>query len=233
MSAYRFVAFPRGQQPTVEEVNLLTGYAPLLNKHVAWGLDRGCGALAVAFEADAFERAIASDMGFEALLRCWQMRGCTVVDSLDFVKDRDALHPVPTGSLPGLEHARHPAEAGGKSHALDHILIAKERLAQDALGRAKLAFERTMQRHESLRRFAAIVPYAMMVLTIVVLFAAGWYVTDRLSSGPRERRKDTIERIAEDAMSEDLDAGARDDESEPDAPPTDDDDLAPAATPAE
>lgn len=212
MGAYRFIAFPRGQQPTVEEVNLLTGYAPLLNRHVAWGRDRRGGGVAVAFEAEPFETALEADVGFEALIRCWQNRGCQVVESLDYVKDRDALHPIPIGRLPGAEHAAPASELTAAAHALDHVLIAKQRVAQDALGRAKLALDRTLQRHLWLRRFASVMPYILMVVAVAGLFAAGWYVTARLANGPRERRQETIQRVAEDGMNEQLAAGPRDQE---------------------
>ncbi|MCA9234095.1 MAG: hypothetical protein KDA44_01395 [Planctomycetales bacterium] len=203
MGAYRFIAFPPGCQPSVEEVNLLHDYAPVLNRHVAWGLDRRTGALAVALEAEPFVRAVEKDKGFAALVRRWESHGCAVVERLDFVKDSDALHPSVSSPLPG-------AGLAAGVHAQDHLIVAKQNVAYEALGRAKLAFDRTLQRHEALRRFAAVAPYLLMLAAIIGLFGAGWYVTDRMLSGPRERRRDTIERVVADPMSESLEAGARD-----------------------
>ena len=45
-------------------------------------------------------------------------------------------------------------------------------------------------------------PVAMIALGTIILLATGWYVHHRLSTTDRERRTDTIERMASEAVDE-------------------------------
>ena len=94
MTAYRYVVFPPGRQPSADEAAELQNYARLLENHVAYGTNKHDGGLAIAFEAELFDRALAKDAGFEALIRRWEVRGCQLVEHLGFVKDYAALKPI-------------------------------------------------------------------------------------------------------------------------------------------
>ncbi|MBX3427519.1 MAG: hypothetical protein KF688_17705 [Pirellulales bacterium] len=209
MSAYRFVVFPRGMQPTTDDVAALADVAPALGHHIAWGVDRARGGVAVAFEAEPFERTLAGIIEFQALLHRWQARGCVVLEKSEFVKDSAALRPIAAstysrGIHPLAAGAVAEAESHGRSPALDRLLVAKQNLAHDAVARAKLQFDRTVQRYESLSRFATAAPYLAMGFGALLILAAGWYVSVRILDSPRERRQQTIERLADDPLREPL-----------------------------
>src|SRR5688572_4048421 len=96
MSAYRYVVFPRGKQPTDVEVREFQKFAGALANQFAFGTCRDDGRLAVAVDRLAFDHVSKIDAGFEAVIRRWEARGCEVVDHLAFVKDAKALRPTPT-----------------------------------------------------------------------------------------------------------------------------------------
>jgi len=205
MSAYRYVVFPKGKQPTIHEVEELEGFAPLVEKKFAYGINKKDGGLAIAFEAAAFQKGIERDLGFEALIRRWEKRECEVVEHLSFVKDRAALKPIVSRAIHQTV-GKHTAlaAASGERH-----LTAKELAAKEALGRSGLEVHQTLQRHATFIRFASWMPHLLMGLGGVMIITVGFVVGNRMLSGNREHRKETIERIASDAMKESIDRRAR------------------------
>ncbi len=80
------------------------------------------------------------------------------------------------------------------------MLAAKELAAKEALARSQLAVERSLEGYKWLERFAALAPYLLMGLAALATIGLGAYATNRLRQSDRERRKETIERITDDAM---------------------------------
>ncbi len=191
--AYRYVVFAAGKQPTIEEVAQLRNWAATTQQRYAVGISGDDARLALGFEAAGFDMACSSDGPFATLLSRWKVRGCEVREKLPFIKKPTALQPIPGGLLHELvERRSEPA------------LKSKQLAAQEALGRAGLRFQQTLQQHEWLARIAKGVPYALMALGAVLTIAAGTYFANRLLDSPTERRKETIHRVASDAMQESL-----------------------------
>jgi len=195
MTAYRYVVFPPGRQPSADEAAELQNYARLLENHVAYGTNKHDGGLAIAFETELFDRALAKDAGFEALIRKWEVRGCQLVEHLGFVKDSAALKPI----KPQPRHLMHHP-APDRPFPPDVPLTAKELAGKEAAGRARLNVEQTLERFAALQRFAAWGPYLLMGLAALATLAAGFYINNRLLGSGRERHKETIERLTEDPM---------------------------------
>ncbi len=199
MAAYRYIVFPKGRQPTVEEVAELRSHATALSNRIAYGASSRDGALAMAFEADAFDRLLALDASFEVLIRRWELFGCEVVDHLAFVKDSTALRPARTAprrasdALPPDTHARN-----------DRMLAAKELAAKEAAARSRLDTAQSLQRYAALTRFGATMPYLLIGGAALATIFAGFYATNQLQNSGRERRKETIERVTDDAMRQPL-----------------------------
>jgi len=189
MSAYRYLVFPRHQQPTAEEVAEFERYAPLLKRRFAIGRERKTEALVFAFEIEIFDQAMAADEGFEMLIRKWQVHGCELVDKLKFVKDPAALRPTNT-------HVQQ------RRMSQEKIVVAKQYLAQEAIARSLLGVQHTLERQAWLQRVGKAVPYALIALGTMGVIASGFYVSNRIQNSNRERRQETIERVSTDAMSE-------------------------------
>lgn len=207
MTAYRYMVFPRGKQPTVDEARQLQQFAGALANQFAWGAVRHDGRLAIAFDARAFEHVKASDAGFEALLARWTARGCETVDHLGFVKDAAALRPMataPQGTLP----QRAPRTAADESdqstveppsvsaHKRD---AAKKLLTQESMAQSLLGVQRTLDRYNAWQRFATAAPYLMMAIAAAMTLAFGFYIRDCLVNSGRERRQETIERMLDES----------------------------------
>jgi hypothetical protein len=188
MGAYRYLLFPKHQQPTAEEAAELQSYAPLLKGRWAVGHERKSEALALLFDDEVFQQAMA-DEGFEMLIRRWQTHGCELVDKLKFVKDASALKPTHAHV-----HERHLSQ--------DKIMLAKKYLADEAIAKSLLSVQRTLERMTWLERVGKAVPYALMVLGMIGVIAVGAYIFDRVQNADRERRTETIERLATDAVTE-------------------------------
>jgi hypothetical protein len=193
VSHYRYIAFPRGRQPTKEEVQELKRHDHVLVGRVAYGTKREDGSLAIAFDATVYDYALATERGFEALIRAWQSHGCEVLEHLAFVKDASALRPLST-NLPRLERS----VAGGASH--DKLMTAKELAAKEAIGRSRLQLQKTLGHFESLGRFASAVPYMLMALAAIGTLVTGAYIGTKLTNSGRERRQETIEWAAEETL---------------------------------
>jgi hypothetical protein len=194
VSHYRYIAFPRGRQPTKEEVEDLKRHDHVLAGRVAYGTKREDGRLAIAFDATVYDYALATERGFEALVRAWQSHGCEVLEHLAFVKDASALRPTTT-NLPRFEHQ--PATTAG---APDKLMTAKELAAKEAIGRSRLQLQKTLGHFESLGRLAAAVPYLLMALAAIGTLVTGAYIGTKLTNTGRERRQQTIERAAEETL---------------------------------
>ncbi len=193
MSAYRYLVFPRHQQPTAIEADELLSYAPLLKHRLAIGRERKTGTLVFAFEQEIFDQALAGDEGFEMLIRKWQIHGCELVDKLKFVKDPASLRPT---------HA-HPQQ---RPMSQEKIVFAKQYLAQEAIARSLLSVQQTIQRYSFLQRIGKAVPYVVIACGTLGVILAGYYVSHRMENAGREKRKETIERVTVDAMEEGLKA---------------------------
>jgi hypothetical protein len=191
MSSYRYVIFPRGRQPSADEVRRLQEFAGALANQFAWGVGRDDGRLAVAFEARAFEHVAASDAGFEALVHQWENRGAELAEHLKFVKDATALKPTRA-----VINADEIVVGRGRHSSPDAVAAAKRASAQDAVARSLLDVQRTLERYAALERWGAVLPYLLMAAAILLTAGAGAYVHRQLSGAERESRHETIERLA-------------------------------------
>jgi len=207
MSEYRYLLFPRGNQPTTGEVGELQNYSGKLLGRFAFGKDRKTESLAIAFEADSFAQALETHKGFKALIHKWELRGATVCEHLGFVKDSQALRPAPTNQWsPNPQHSTLYPQITSTVTAQEKLIAAKELAAQEALGRSLLGVQHTKEQHKLLTRFAGWVLYFFIAAGSLMTIVAGIYTYQRLLDAPGERRKETIERVAEDAINEPLEA---------------------------
>lgn len=206
MGDYRYLVFPAGRQPTTSEARQFHDHAGLLARRVAVGAHRHSGALAIAFSAERFDAARASNAEFDGLVARWLARGCTLEDHLAFVKDPSALRPGLDGPLlpAWSEHAAVRSRSAGKDADLSTKLLA----AREAVGRSGLAMQRTLGRFAMFSRLGPIILYGLMGLGTLGLLGSGWYVVQRLSERPGERRQTTIERVARNAFDEPLEPAA-------------------------
>jgi hypothetical protein len=79
-------------------------------------------------------------------------------------------------------------------------MTVKELAAKEAVGRSRLALQRTLGRFEAVGRFAAAVPYLLMGLAALGILAAGAYIGTKLTNSGRERRQETIERAVDETF---------------------------------
>ncbi|WP_145063776.1 hypothetical protein [Adhaeretor mobilis] len=200
-SLYQYVVFPPGKQPSVEEVSALRRWATAAKQRYAIGVNADDGGLVFAFETQPFSSALSSSGPVASLIGRWQMRGCEVREKLSFIKQPTALQPMPGGVLHDVVERR---------DAPAHKLIKSKQLAaQEALGQAGLRVHGVLDRNEWLQRVAQGVPYALIALGTLLMIAAGVHLASRLQDSPGERRQQTIERVAEDALSEELSRQSR------------------------
>lgn len=188
MGAYRYLLFPKHQQPTADEAAELHSHIPLLKGRWAIGYERKTGALAILFDQEIFELAMA-DASFEMLIRKWQVHGCELTEKLKFVKDSSALKPT------------HPHIAERHLSA-EQIVRGKKYLAEEAIAKSLLGVQQTLERMTWLERVGRAVPYALMAAGTIGLLATGWYVHHRLNNTDRERRTETIERMVDNPTAE-------------------------------
>ena len=199
MSAYQYVVFPRGRQPSTAEVAELQKFAGALANHFAWGTCRHEPRLAIAFEQRGFDHVRQIDAGFELLIAKWQAHGCELLNHLAFVKDPSALRPVREGALPN-----HDLRGTVSAMRNDERIAAKELAAKEAIGRSLLSVERTLERYSVIERVGAAFPYVLIGLTAIVLLATALYARSRLLNADREPRQETIERVLDDPLREPL-----------------------------
>lgn len=200
MAEYRYVVFPRGKQPTVEEIRELNLLAGIVGNKLAWGRVRDDGRLALACAGAEFDEARHSRADFDGLMSTWELRGCEIVAHLGFVKDASALRPVPTGC-----GAPHQGDASLVTMRNQEQHSASLMRAREALARSLLGVERKLDRFAALQRFAAAAPYLMVLAGAIVTISMGAYVRNRMLNSDRESRQHTIQRVVSDPLGESLD----------------------------
>ncbi|MEQ8847546.1 hypothetical protein [Botrimarina sp.] len=211
MSAYRYVAFPSGSAPAVDELRRFRGYAELLNNHIAYGVRKRDAALTIACEAEPFDRLRGLDPAFEELLMHWRARGAEIEEKLPFAKDptrwrqfeKSAEKSTDRVAAKGKPAAAAPEPpVAGPEPRSDHHRAADARAAE---GLARLATARAAARGEAYQRWAAALPYLFWAIGVLLLVGAGVWVGARIRSPGVESRSQTVERVADDALKERLD----------------------------
>lgn len=192
MSAYRYVLFPRGKQPTADEVRELQNFAGALANQFAWGTCRDDGRLALAVDRQSCDHVQQIDPGFAALIRRWESHGCELLPHLAFVKDAAALKPTPS-----FAWLAHDGRGTVQSRRAESALVAKEQAAKEAIGRSMLAVQQSIERYAVIQRVAAALPYALVAIAAVTTIGMGLYIRERLLNSSRETRQATIERTLE------------------------------------
>jgi hypothetical protein len=190
MSAYRYLVFPKHQQPTADDAAELQRYASMLKLRYAIGKERQSESLVFAFEHDSFDNTMAQEKSFELLIRKWQSHGCELVDKLKFFKDHDALRPT--------------IVRNSRVASPDKLAAIKKELAQEAIARSLLSVHRTLEHYTWLQDLGRAVPYALIAFGTIGIIFAGFYISGRIQEGDRERRQDTVERVSGDAMDQNL-----------------------------
>lgn len=193
MSAYRYVLFPRGKQPTADEVRQLQNFAGALANQFAWGTCRDDGRLALAVDRQSCDHVQQIDSGFAALIRRWESHGCELLPHLAFVKDSAALKPTPSFAWLAQD-----GRGTVQSRRAESQLAGKEIAAKEAIGRSMLAVQQSIERYAVLQRVAAAIPYGLIALAAVMTIGVGFYIRERLLDSGRERRQETIERMLEE-----------------------------------
>ena len=192
MSSYHYVVFPRGKQPTADEVREFQKFAGALANQFAWGTCRDDGRLALAVDRQSCDHVQQIDPGFAAVIRRWESHGCELLPHLAFVKDAAALKPTPSFAWL-LQDGRGTVQSRRKVSAL----AAKEHAAREAIGRSMLAVQQAVDRYALVQRIAAALPYALVAIAAVATIGMGLYIRERLLNSNRETRQATIERALE------------------------------------
>ena len=192
MSSYHYVVFPRGKQPTADEVREFQKFAGALANQFAWGTCRDDGRLALAVDRQSCDHVQQIDPGFAAVIRRWESHGCELLPHLAFVKDAAALKPTPSFAWL-LQDGRGTVQ----SRRAESALAAKEHAAREAIGRSMLAVQQAVDRYALVQRIAAALPYALVAIAAVTTIGMGLYIRDRLLNSNRETRQATIERELE------------------------------------
>jgi hypothetical protein len=196
MSSYRYVVFPRGKQPSADEVREFQKFTGALANQFAWGTCRDDGRLALAVDRQSCDHVQQIDPGFAAVIRRWESHGCELLPHLAFVKDAAALKPTPS-----FAWLAHDGRGTVQSRRAESQLVAKEQAAKEAIGRSMLAVQHTIDRYALVQRLAAAVPYGLVAIAAITTIGMGLYIRERLLNSGRERRKETIERALEDSSS--------------------------------
>lgn len=204
MPAYRFVAFPTGAVPSAAELAEFSGFAELLQHRIAYGKHWPSGGLAIACDAEVFDRLRRLDPAFEDLLTKWQVRGAEISERLAFSKDTKPWKKLKQAQInlsKPSEKRRLPERPIRSSQTPDEFqAVALERSARESEGWGRIEIAKQIGRGASYQRLAARLPYIPWVAGAVVVMATGIYLGHRLQAPRRERRSETIERLAEDAM---------------------------------
>ncbi|MBA4107493.1 MAG: hypothetical protein C0485_17285 [Pirellula sp.] len=189
MSSYHYVVFPRGKQPTADEVREFQKFAGALANQFAWGTCRDDGRLALAVDRQSCDHVQQIDPGFAAVIRRWESHGCELLPHLAFVKDAAALKPTPSFAWLSQD-----GRGTVQSRRAEGQLAAKEQAAKEAIGRSMLAVQQSIERYALVQRIAAALPYALVAIAAVTTIGMGLYIRERLLNSNRESRQATIER---------------------------------------
>ena len=192
MSSYHYVVFPRGKQPTADEVREFQKFAGALANQFAWGTCRDDGRLALAVDRQSCDHVQQIDPGFAAVIRRWESHGCELLPHLAFIKDAAALKPTPS-----FAWLAHDGRGTVQSRRGESALAAKEQAAEEAIGRSLLAVQQSIERYALVQRIAAALPYALVAIAAVTTIGMGLYIRERLLNSNRESRQATIERTLE------------------------------------
>lgn len=190
MSSYHYVVFPRGKQPTADEVREFQKFAGALANQFAWGTCRDDGRLALAVDRQSCDHVQQIDPGFAAVIRRWESHGCELLPHLAFIRDAAALKPTPSFAWL-VQDGRGTVQ----SRRAENQLAAKEHAAKEAIGRSMLAVQRTIDQYALVQRIAAALPYALVAIAAFTTIGMGLYIRDRLLKSGRESRQETIERM--------------------------------------
>jgi hypothetical protein len=193
MSSYHYVVFPRGKQPTADEVREFQQFAGALANQFAWGTCRDDGRLALAVDRRSSDHVRQIEPGFAAVIRRWESHGCELLPHLAFVKDAAALKPTPSFAWL-VQDGRGTVQ----SRRAESALATKEHAAKEAVGRSMLAVQQSIERYAVVQRLAAAVPYALVAIAAITTISMGLYIRERLLNTGRETRQETIERALED-----------------------------------
>ncbi len=206
MSAYRYIVFPIGHTPSADEVAALRRYAEHFNNHIALGYRRD-GGLAIAFEAEPFDRLRGLEPAFEDLLTHWRARGGEVVEKLPFVKDAKAWKAIDKAPKPAAATTRSAAKPASRPLPLDGPPRDRREAqidGREAEGRSRLAAAQIAAQAEQFERAAGWMPYALWGLGAVLVIGAGSYLAVRLTDSDNETRAETVERVATDPITQPL-----------------------------
>lgn len=201
MSAYRYVVFPVGFTPTADEMVALRRHAEHLNHHIALGHRRD-GGLAIAFEAEPFDRLRGIEPAFEDLLTHWRARGGEITEKLPFVKDSKpwkAIDKAPKAAAASQPPLR-PVPLDGPPRDLREARVD----GREAVGRTRLGVAQITAQAEQLERAAGWMPYALWGLGAALIISAGAYLGIRLTTSESETRANIIERVADDPIGQSL-----------------------------
>lgn len=192
-NTYVYVSFAPGKQPTVEEVSIFKECCSQSSMRYAIGINADNGGLAIAFEEAIFRRSLSSNPKLARLLECWGARGGRLMEGVPFIKNPTALQPTRGGIVREKD-----------DYSFEKMLRRKQLAAQESLGELSLKIHRTLQHYDWFHRFARVVPYALMGLGGLLVVTLGILLGRRLSARESETRRETIERVAEDAMQHSL-----------------------------
>lgn len=201
MSAYRYIVFPTGFTPNADEMLSLRRYAEHLNNHIALGHRRD-GGLAIAFEAEPFDRLRGLEPAFEELLTQWRARGGEIAEKLPFVKDSKPWKAI--DKPPKAAAATHSAPLPLPLDSPPRDLHEARLDGREAIGRTKIAVAQIAAQAEQFERAATWMPYALWALGAVLVIGAGSYLAMRLTDSENETRAATVERVAENPIGESL-----------------------------
>lgn len=218
MAAYRYLCFPTGAQPSAADLVCFRSYHELLDNHVAYGVRREDGALVIVCETESFDRLCDLDPKFNELIRSWCNYGVEMTDTLGFVKEvklwKQILQAEPTPDLASqteqqtskssldeqdTQRSRFTAWMFG-----ERLIQKKQELADESYGRGLLDIHRSAEQARRYELVAAALPYLLWGVAAVLVISFGAYISDRLLDSNRESRSETIHRINEDAMNEEL-----------------------------
>jgi hypothetical protein len=206
MVAYRYLTFPRGVAPTGDELAQFHDLAQRFGLRLAHGVDRERRGLAIVTEAEPFDHAVGVEPALADLLLKWRVRGAEVREHLKFARDSEAWKQLEHEGDKRIAPTR-PQRLEGESSpnvvtsrrsvpTPRQQLAAKQISARESLGRANHDLERTKAAVERLERAARLAPYALWAIGVAGIVATGVYVGSRLLGSDRERRADTVERLA-------------------------------------
>ena len=220
MSAYRYLCFPPGAQPSATDLVRFRSYHDQLDNHVAYGVRREDAALVIVCELESFDRLCGLDPQFDEIIQTWQSHGVELTDTLGFVKEAKPWKRILDAESSAKQTKRATQDAttsaiNKKEQVSPHFRFSawmigerlvrkKQDLADESYGRGLLELHRSAEQARRYERIATALPYFLWGLAAFLIISLGFYVSNRLLDGKKESRAETIQRINEDAMHESL-----------------------------